>query len=294
MISAKKKIAIIGMNEIGHKHFSELRRSDYFELVGVYDKDCKDDFGRIDLYDDLDRLFEEKNPDAVVVCVAPNEHKSLIFKIITYVRNILVDAPFALNLEECREIKYAARNNEANIAIFYEDRFNPTIMSLLKEFSKGFKIYTMNFIRGIDNENKANIMNDFLLKELDLARILSGYEISSFESKNLFDESGKEIQAISVSANIKNEILLSFICSNLYVVPIHSIQISANSGVYLADLQNFTLHKLTPNGNINLKVENENFCFRLAQQEFYEFCENGVLKHLAGIDEVIKIRELLK
>ena len=35
-MAMKKKIAIIGMGELGQKHFSELRRSDYFELVALY------------------------------------------------------------------------------------------------------------------------------------------------------------------------------------------------------------------------------------------------------------------
>ena len=43
----KKKISIIGLGKIGKKHFSELRRSDYFELVGICDKNEKlDNFAK--------------------------------------------------------------------------------------------------------------------------------------------------------------------------------------------------------------------------------------------------------
>lgn len=294
MISAKKKIAIVGMNESGHRHFSELRRSDYFELVGIYDKDCKEDFGRIDLYHDLDKLFDEKKPEAVVICATQYKHKNLILKIINHARNLLIEAPFAINLEESREIKYAARNSEANIAIFYKNRFNPTVMSLLREFAKGEKIYTMNFINGQIGENGFEIENNTLLKELDLARILSASEIGDFESQTTIDKKSKKVVALSGLGRSKNDILLTFICSNLYAVPKHNIHISTSGGVYLADLLNLTLHKFTQNGNINLKVDNENFCCRHAHKEFFEFCDGGMLKRLASIDESIKIREILQ
>ena len=293
MISAKRKIAIIGMGEAGRKHFSELRRSDSFELVGIYDDKCKDDFGRVDLYDDLDKLFSEKNPEAVVITTPQNTHKNFILKSVRYAKYILVGAPFALNLEESREIKYTVRNNDANLAIFYEERFNPTVMSLLREFAKGEKIYTMNFINGKNSEEKCDIKTNLLLKELDLARILCGAEISNFQCNTLIDENG-EISALSGLGKSKNDILLTLVCSNLYSVPRHTVQISAQSGVYIADLINFTLHKITANGNINLKVDNENFCCRQGYKEFLEFCENGTLKRLASIDETIKTREILQ
>ena len=293
MVLTKKKIAIIGMDQAGRKHFSELRRSDYFELVGIYDEKSDENFGKVDLYDNLDKLFSEKNPEAVIITTPQNTHKNFVLKAIKYAKNILIEAPFALNLEECRELKYNAKNNETNLAIFYQDRFNPTVMSLLREFSKGDTIYTMNFINGKNDETKCDIKANLLLQELDLARILSGCEISSFDIKTINDEN-KEISALCGLGKSKNDILIALVASNLYPAPRHSIQISTSSGMYIADLINFTLHKITTNGNMNLKVDNENFCCRHAHKEFFEFCQGDMLKRLASIDEAIKVREILQ
>ena len=204
-----------------------------------------------------------------------------------------MQAPFALNLEECREMKYALSSNETNLAIFYQNRFNPAVNSLLREFSKGDKIYTMNFINGKNDETKCDIMKDLLLQELDIIRVLCGCEISSFQTKSINDE-GKEVGALCAMGKSKSEILITLVASNLYPTPRHTIQISTSSGIYLADLINLTLHKITQNGNINLKVDNESFCCRHAHKEFFEFCEGDMLKRLASIDEVIKIREILQ
>ncbi|MBO7370531.1 MAG: Gfo/Idh/MocA family oxidoreductase [Campylobacter sp.] len=293
MVLTKKKIAIIGMGEVGRKHFSELRRSDFFELVGIYDEKSNENFGKVDLYNNLDKLFSEKNPEAVIITTPQNTHKNFVLKAIRYAKNILVEAPFALNLEECRELKYNAKNNETNLAIFYLDRFNPTVVSLLREFSRGDTIYTMNFINGKNDETKCDIKANLLPQELDLVRILSGSEISSFDIKTINNEN-KEITALCGLGKSKNDILFTLVASNLYPALRHSIQISTSSGMYIADLINFTLHKITTNGNINLKVDNENFCCRHAHKEFAEFCSGGMLKRLASIDESIKIREILQ
>ncbi|MBP5778840.1 MAG: Gfo/Idh/MocA family oxidoreductase, partial [Campylobacter sp.] len=282
-----------GMGEVGRKHFSELRRSDFFELVGIYDEKSNENFGKVDLYNNLDKLFSEKNPEAVIITTPQNTHKNFVLKAIRYAKNILVEAPFALNLEECRELKYNAKNNETNLAIFYQDRFNPTVVSLLREFSRGDTIYTMNFINGKNDETKCDIKANLLPQELDLVRILSGSEISSFDIKTINNEN-KEITALCGLGKSKNDILFTLVASNLYPALRHSIQISTSSGMYIADLINFTLHKITTNGNINLKVDNENFCCRHAHKEFFEFCDGGMLKRLASIDESIKIREILQ
>ncbi|MDA3055693.1 MULTISPECIES: Gfo/Idh/MocA family oxidoreductase [unclassified Campylobacter] len=294
MFSEKKKIAIIGMSELGHKHFSELRRSDFFELVGIYDEKSNENFGKVELYRDLEELFDKAKPQAVVITSSQKNHKNLILKASKYVQNILIDAPLALNLEESREIRYSLANNDTNLAIFYKNRFNATINSLLREFSKGDQIYTMNFINGKNSENSCDIMQNLLLKELDLARILCGSEISSFSSKTVTAPNSKEIIALSALGKSKNDILLTFVCSNVYPTLRHTIQISTSSGVYIADLLNFTLHKIAPSGNINLKVDNEDYCCRNGYKEFAEFCSGGMLKRLASIDESIKIREILQ
>ena len=294
MFSEKKKIAIIGMSELGHKHFSELRRSDFFELVGIYDEKSNENFGKVELYRDLEELFDKAKPQAVIITSSQKNHKNLILKASKYVQNILIDAPLALNLEENREIRYNLANNDTNLAIFYKNRFNATINSLLREFSKGDQIYTMNFIKGKNSENSCDIMQNLLLKELDLARILCGSEISSFSSKTVTAPNSKEIIALSALGKSKNDILLTFVCSNVYPTLRHTIQISTSSGVYIADLLNFTLHKIAPSGNINLKVDNEDYCCRNGHKEFAEFCSGGMLKRLASIDESIKIREILQ
>lgn len=90
----KKKISIIGLGKIGKKHFSELRRSDYFELVGICDKNEKlDNFARFEFFNDIENMFVTSKPQAVIIATPSKTHKEIILKSMKYVKNIFVESP---------------------------------------------------------------------------------------------------------------------------------------------------------------------------------------------------------
>ena len=51
----KLKIGIVGYNLVGKRHYMELRRSDKFEVCGVFDKENRDDACRAPFFDDFNR-----------------------------------------------------------------------------------------------------------------------------------------------------------------------------------------------------------------------------------------------
>ena len=172
----KKKIAIIGLGELGAKHFKELRRSDYFDLVALYDREKTDDFGpRYPLYNDLVKMFDSTKPDAVVIATPPSSHKEIILKCIPFTKNIFVESPFAGNLSEAREINYSATINSAKLAIGYSTRYNPVIISLCRELAKDEKIYSINFINGFSKDSENSIASE-LIKDFDLINHKTTYD----------------------------------------------------------------------------------------------------------------------
>lgn len=289
----KKKISIIGLGKIGKKHFSELRRSDYFELVGVCDKNEKlEGFGRFEFFNDIDSMFVISKPQAVVIATPSKTHKEIILKSMKYVKNIFVESPCTENLEQVREMRYAANSNLAKIAVGFNERFNPTVVSILREFQKEKEeIYSLSIIRSCEDCQDINIINDLLLKDLDLVRFILKTEINHIDIKKSSFEKG---ELISSNLKTKNGILINIISSTLYPIDRIFMEISAKSGVYLADLVNFTLHKITPNGRVNLRVESEDFSIRNEHKCFLDICENKEFGQLASMEDVIKIREILR
>lgn len=289
----KKKVALIdAKSKKGKVHFSELRRSDYFELVAIFDNDKNADFGRFEVFDDLEILFSKTMPEAVVIATETNKHKEFILKCMKFCKNILVQAPLSGSLSENREINYATKANKINIAIAYNNRFNPTIISLLREIEKGEEILNMNFINADFNET-GDLISNFLIKDIDLAKYLSQKEISNFTLKQAVFGEKKVAKIINANVKFKCEVLGNFCTSCLYPNRRHKVEICTKTGFYIADLINLTLHKHTPNGLVNLRVDSENFAIRKIHEKFYNFCNTGNFDGLVNIEECIKIKEIL-
>ncbi|MCI6988463.1 MAG: Gfo/Idh/MocA family oxidoreductase [Campylobacter sp.] len=282
----RDKIALIGLDSKTKKHFSELRRSDYFELVGIYDKNTKnEDFGRFEFFSDIDLMFSQAKPVAAIVKADQNS-KEIITKTLKYVRNIFIETPCFLSLDELKDLAQIASNNASKIAVGFNARFNPTIISLIREFKKESEIFDMNFISG-SSKDSGDLASDLLLKDIDLVRFLLGSEIMDFALKSL----QKDI--IHSNLQTKSKVLINIASNTLYPIKRERIEISTSSGFYLADLTNFTLHKITKNGRLNLKVDNEDFSIRNEHKQFFEVCKSGEFNELASIDDLIKAKETL-
>ncbi|QKF65018.1 Gfo/Idh/MocA family protein [Campylobacter corcagiensis] len=283
----KRRIGIIGLGEFGKNHLNALRRSDYFDLVGACDIVQKD-LGRVEFFQEPRDLFTIAKPEAVIIATPTKNHKESILEALKYVKYILVESPCTTSLEQAREMRYAAHSNSAKIVVGFNLRFHPTIEALKREFKKESEIYSINIIKGVLGGD----LDDMLLKDLDLIRYLTLSEIVLFDSKRSKPDPTKEV--ISSSMKLKNGILVNIILNSLYPSNRHIMEISASSGVYVADLVNFAMHKFTQNGRINLKVDSEDFSLNKEHTLFAEICNGAQKSELADIDDVIKIREILR
>ncbi|MDA3077677.1 Gfo/Idh/MocA family oxidoreductase [Campylobacter sp. JMF_06 NA1] len=284
----KKKIAIIGLGELGAKHFKELRRSDYFDLVALYDKEKTEDFGpRYPLYNDLAKMYESAKPDAVVIATPPATHKEIILKCIPFTKNIFVESPLAGNLAEAREINYSISINGAKLGVGYAGRYNPVIISLCRELAKDEKIYSINFVDGFSSES-ANCLQNALIRDLDLIALLSKSEISSQNICKNGDSNG-----IGVAFRTKSMSNCTILLSNLYPLKRHGVEICTNSGVYFGDLESLNLFKVTNDGRINQRVDRDDYALRYQHKAFLNLIENSKFEGIATPDEAIKLRELI-
>ncbi|PSM51886.1 oxidoreductase, Gfo/Idh/MocA family [Campylobacter blaseri] len=290
----KVKVALIGLGKIGKEHLSELRRSDYFELVAVCDKEEIQEFGRFAFFKDIDEMFAVSKPQAVIITTPSRTHKEIILKCMKYIKNIFVEPPFTSNLEQAREMKYAASINNVKIAIGFNDRFNPTVTSLVREFKKEKNIYSINIIRACNCKNDMDIVENFLLRDLDLVRFLTNSDINLFDMKKIIFENQDSLAIAHSNLKTKNNILVNISSNSFYPQYRVVMEICAESGIYLADLAEFSLCKLTSNGRVNLKVENEDFSIRNEHKYFYEMCTNDNSGPLARVEDIIKAREILK
>ena len=287
----KLKIGIVGYNLVGKRHYMELRRSDKFEVCGVFDRENRDDACRAPFFDDFKEFIENAQPQAMVLCLPQHEMVEAFCQCVKYCQNILISRPIFKSVSELKEIKYAAGVNKARVCTGVDERFNPTVFSLKKALLREEEIYSIS-IAHFKPLCEGNIINELSLCDIDLAKNLAGSEICDF----FYTQTNKTNKSLSdnvgISLKMKNQILVNITDSFCGSLERFKVEVNAKDGVYFGDLIDYKLHRVSENGQMNLKTDSLNNEIKAQYEAFYDLCQSGESSELSNIDDAIKIKEL--
>lgn len=287
----KLKIGIVGYNLVGKRHYMELRRSDKFEVCGVFDRENRDDACRAPFFDDFKEFIENAQPQAVVLCLPQHEMIEAFCQCVKYCQNILISRPIFKSVSELKEIKYAAGVNKARVCTGVDERFNPTVFSLKKALLREEEIYSIS-IAHFKPLCEGNIINELSLCDIDLAKNLAGSEICDFFYTQTNKTNKRLSDNVGISLKMKNQILVNITDSFCGSLERFKIEVNAKDGVYFGDLIDYKLHRVSENGQMNLKTDSLNNEIKAQYEAFYDLCQSGESSELSNIDDAIKIREL--
>ena len=287
----KLKIGIVGYNLVGKRHYMELRRSDKFEVCGVFDRENRDDACRAPFFDDFKEFIENAQPQAMVLCLPQHEMVEAFCQCVKYCQNILISRPIFKSVSELKEIKYAAGVNKARVCTGVDERFNPTVFSLKKALLREEEIYSIS-IAHFKPLCEGNIINELSLCDIDLAKNLAGSEICDFFYTQTNKTNKRLSDNIGISLKMKNQILVNITDSFCGSLERFKIEVNAKDGVYFGDLIDYKLHRVSENGQMNLKTDSLNNEIKAQYEAFYDLCQSGESSELSNIDDAIKIKEL--
>ena len=290
-MNVKLKIGIIGYCSTGKKHYLELRRSNEFEICGIFDKDNVDEFCRADFYTDFKEFIEVAQPQAVVLCSPREEIVEAFCQCAKYCQNILISRPVFKSIADLKEIKYAAKTNKTRVCTGISERFNPTILSLKKALLKEEEIYSIS-IAHFKPLCDGNIINELSVSDIDLAKNIINSEVSDFYYTQTNKTNAKSADNVAISFKSKNQILVHITDSFCGSLERFKIEVNAKNGVYFGDLIDHKLHQVSENGQMNLKIDTNNSELKAQYEAFYDLCQSGESSELSNIDDAIKIREL--
>jgi len=282
----KKKIALIGIDKPGARHFNELKRSGIFELVGICDENKKGDYAKFEFFSTIDSMLAKTEPEAMII--ATNNQQAIVQKCMKSVKNILIDRPKFNSLEDVRVLQYMIHTNGLNLSFFAPWRLNPTTASILRELEKEEKIYNINITYGANDQNYD--IKEAICKNLDLLFYISKSVCGEIKCEMPAGE--KQISNANYILRLKNGAISSISLNLNYPKDIWKVRIVGKSGLYVADLVGFAMYKITPEGRINLKVDKNDQNIALSQQNFADSCEKKENQN-ANIDDVLKIWETL-
>ena len=287
----KLKIGIVGYNLVGKRHYMELRRSDKFEVCGVFDRENRDDACRAPFFDDFKEFIENAQPQAMVLCLPQHEMVEAFCQCVKYCQNILISRPIFKSVSELKEIKYAAGVNKARVCTGVDERFNPTVFSLKKALLREEEIYSIS-IAHFKPLCEGNIINELSLCDIDLAKNLAGSEICDFFYTQTNKTNKRLSDNVGISLKMKNQILVNITDSFCGSLERFKVEVNAKDGVYFGDLIDYKLHRVSENGQMNLKTDSLNNEIKAQYEAFYDLCQSGESSELSNIDDAIKIREL--
>lgn len=143
---SKVKIAVVGCGERSGAHIANLAAFSDVELVGFYDfrperaeaKMSETGSGKCG-FETVGDMLDAVNPDALLVCVPPDQHGDIELEAINRGIGILVEPPMALDAELAEKIRSAADEKGVIAAAAFQDRYLDVI-GKAREFLDGRRV----------------------------------------------------------------------------------------------------------------------------------------------------------
>ena len=119
-------------------------------------------YGFFETTTESEKLFDHNNNDAIVIATKHNSHANFVLKALETKKNIFVEKPLCLNLEELNKIE-AAHSSSNILMIGFNRRFAPHIQKI-KDLLKNIN----NPISMIMTVNAGNIPKDHWTQDLEI------------------------------------------------------------------------------------------------------------------------------
>ena len=137
---AKLKIALCGCGGRSMAHLPHLKDFDETELVGFYDirperaeeKQAYMGTGKV-YYNGVEEMLDDCKPDALYVCVPPDQHGAIELAAIERGIHFFVEKPLALDMEMAEKIRDAAEAKGLITCVGFQDRYLD-IIRMTREF----------------------------------------------------------------------------------------------------------------------------------------------------------------
>ncbi len=137
----KKNFAIIGLGRIGKVHIQTIKNSHLAHLYCVFDLDKNTSERVANDYDclclDIDKIEENSNIDAVIICTPTDTHVELIERFSKTNKSIFCEKPIDLDVNRVIKCLQIVNQNNAKLMIGFNRRFDPHFSSLKSHIKNG-------------------------------------------------------------------------------------------------------------------------------------------------------------
>jgi predicted dehydrogenase len=137
------KFAVVGCGSIGKRHVAVIDAEEKAELVGLCDINLEAAtqisqlYGNIPVFESYTELLKNTDADIISICTPHGLHAPMTIEAANAHKHILVEKPMALNLEDCRKMIQAAKQNQVELFVVKQNRYNKPIALTKKALDDG-------------------------------------------------------------------------------------------------------------------------------------------------------------
>lgn len=130
-----KNACIVGLGAIGPIHAHAVSETKYANVYAVcdIDKDRADKYAKLysaKVYSDFDGVLSDKSIDSIHICTPHYLHKDMAVKALLSGKNIVLEKPAAMTLNELDELKDIYEKSNAKACIMLQNRKNTSVKKL--------------------------------------------------------------------------------------------------------------------------------------------------------------------
>ncbi|RQD67297.1 gfo/Idh/MocA family oxidoreductase [Campylobacter hepaticus] len=281
------KIGIIGLGKMGQNHLNELTKNPHFKINALFDL-VQNEKSHQPFFNKLEDFLKQKN-DIIIIATPTNSHLELAKKVFPYCKNVLIEKPLALNLNEISQIINLAQKHQVKLAVGFCERFNPALISLKQDLydQEIISINIQRFSSYPQRIHDVGILHDLSVHDLDLLTFLSKQNILKTNLlKKYTQDPKKESESIFLCELEKS--IASIHQSWNSTQKLRKLHLITQKHFYEANLNDFSLFK----DGKPLKTNQQSPLF--GQHEALLNLANNKPHHLANAYDAYKIQEILE
>jgi predicted dehydrogenase len=141
-VKSKIRCAILGCGKIAKKHAEAILAVEKAHLVAGVETNNRiaKDFAQcyeVPCYEDIERLFSNEDIDVVIIATPSGTHYTQCMEVIQYGKDIIVEKPITLRLDDADNLLKESINAGVNIIEVKQYRFHPAVQKLHEAIETG-------------------------------------------------------------------------------------------------------------------------------------------------------------
>jgi len=179
---------------------------------------------------DYQQVLDDNEINGVFICAHPNDHYRLAKEALLKNKNVFVEKPLCLTLNELNDIDSIAKKTGNICVAGLQKRYSICSKILRKRLTKE-SIYSYNYKFAVGGYPEGNILWDIFIHPVDLIYFLFGkYDVISFQKS----EQGKGLCTILMQTRHSNKVIGSLEISTMYSwnFPKEELCINTQKGIY--------------------------------------------------------------